>query len=34
MVEPVLILCLGSIILFFALAIFLPLWELTSIARR
>jgi len=33
LVEPVLIFFLGIIILFFALAIFLPLWELTSIAR-
>jgi type II secretory pathway component PulF len=34
MVEPVLVFFLGLIILFFALAIFLPLWELTSIAKR
>jgi type II secretory pathway component PulF len=34
LVEPILIFCLGLIIIFFALAIFLPLWELTAIARR
>lgn len=33
-VEPILIFFLGIVILFFALAIFLPLWELTAIARR
>lgn len=33
-VEPFLTLMLGTIVLFFALAIFLPLWDLTKIATK
>lgn len=32
-IGPVLLLCLGVVVLFFALAIFLPMWDMTQIAR-
>ena len=32
--EPILTLALGTLVLFFALAIFLPMWDLTKIAGR
>jgi type II secretory pathway component PulF len=34
MIEPILTVGLGAIVLFLALAIFLPMWDLTKMARR
>ncbi len=33
-IEPILILVLGSIILLFALGVFLPLWDLSRVAIK
>ncbi|MBF0487194.1 MAG: type II secretion system F family protein [Nitrospirae bacterium] len=33
-IGPILIVCLAVVVLFFALAIFLPMWDLTKIARH
>jgi type II secretory pathway component PulF len=32
-IEPLLTVCLGAVVLFFALAIFLPMWDMTKFAR-
>jgi len=34
LIEPVLIVVLGGIVLFLALAIFLPMWDMTKLARK
>jgi type II secretory pathway component PulF len=34
MIEPILTVGLGAIVLFLALAIFLPMWDLTKLAKR
>jgi len=34
LIEPMLTVGLGAIVLFLALAIFLPMWDLTKMAKR
>jgi len=33
-VEPILVIAIGAIVLVLALGVFLPLWDLSSVANR
>ncbi len=33
-IEPILIVCIGGMVLFIALAIFMPMWDMSQMARR